>query len=68
MKKKIIKKLFFKKHNKLLFVAKEKIFSEHIMSDNPTTKQEKMIEDIRTLSKLKKEQNYTAIKRYKKAF
>ena len=38
------------------------------MTENPTSKQEKMIEDIRTLSKLKKEQNYTAIKRYKKAF
>ena len=38
------------------------------MTENPTTKQEKMIKDIRTLSKLKKEQNYTAIKRYKKAF
>ena len=46
--------MFFKKHNKLLFVAKEKFFSEHIMTENPTPKQEKMFENIRTLSKLKK--------------
>ena len=38
------------------------------MTENPTTKQEKMIKDIRTLSKLKKEQNYTAIKDIKKLF
>ena len=38
------------------------------MTENPTSKQEKMIEDIRTLSKLKKEQNYTAIKDIKKLF
>ena len=54
---------FFKKYNRLLFFLTKLIFfSEHIMIKNPRPEEDKIIKDIRNLSKLKKELNYTAIK------
>ena len=61
--------VFHKNHlNYLKDNTLECFFSQHIMMENPRSEEEKIIKSIRNLFRLRKELNYTAIKRYKMSF
>ena len=45
---------FFRKCNRLFFLKKKLIFSQHIMMKNPWAEEEKIIKDIRNIFRLKK--------------
>ena len=54
---------FLKEFNRLLFSLKKvKFLSQHIMMESLNLEEENIIKDIRSLFRLRKEQNYIAIK------